>query len=104
MCPRFPRCPHPVSTAETCPAPIFSLTGVFRLLLACFVAQAPWTFPRGPLLDAVWRRIQRLGDKTRQQQPEDAGEAEDRGGTGLGGRHGVGAPGGAGAHKLGCRT
>ena len=50
-----------MSTAETCPAPIFSLTGVFRLLLACFIAQAPWTFPRGPLLDAVWRRIQRLG-------------------------------------------
>ena len=56
----------PVPTADTCPGPIFSLAAILRLLVACFAAQAPRTFPPGALLvEAIWRRIHRLGAQLR---------------------------------------
>ena len=48
-------------TATTCPGPVACLAGILRLLVAGFIERAPRAFPPGALVDAVWRRIQRLG-------------------------------------------
>jgi len=54
-----------VPTATTCPGPVACLAGIFRLLVAGFVARAPVVFPPGALVDAVWRRIHRLAARLR---------------------------------------
>ncbi|MDE2007760.1 MAG: hypothetical protein KGI51_14415 [Rhodospirillales bacterium] len=52
-------------TAITCPGPVACLAGIFRLLVAGFMDRAPVVFPPGALVDAVWRRIQRLAARFR---------------------------------------
>ena len=65
MRPHSPRCPKHVPTAITCPGPVACLAGIFRLLVAGFIDRAPVVFPPGALVDAVWRRIQRLAAQFR---------------------------------------
>ena len=57
--------PRNVPTATTCPGPVACLAAILRLLVGSFIDRAPVVFPPGALVQAVWRRIHRLGARLR---------------------------------------
>ena len=57
--------PRPVSAATLCPGPVALLTEVVGALVDGFRAQIGNVLPSGPLLFAIWRRVQRLANQLR---------------------------------------
>ena len=58
--PPAPPVPHQVPTAISCPGPVAYLAAIVRVVVGGFRDQIGVALPPGELLEAIWRRVQRL--------------------------------------------